>query len=217
MYAQKAVQGESKIEIFKTLDANDLNIVVEKQEPNIVGFSTWIRQLLQGWRQGTVACKGRADVSFSNKKPWKQKGTGRARAGSARSPLWRGGGVTFGPQPRTRTLKVSKKLKLGLLNSIFWQFLENDRIRSINWMLNGDVPRTTHAYNTLKDAGLHQNKLVLFLPMDDVLTYASFINIPNIKILFFDEANAFDLVGAHYWIVLNKDVGLFKEMISKWI
>ena len=66
---------------------------------------------MQNWRQGTVACKGRSDVAFSNKKPWKQKGTGRARAGSARSPLWRGGGVIFGPQPRTRMLKVAKQVK----------------------------------------------------------------------------------------------------------
>ena len=68
-------------------------------------MSIYIRSLLQNWRQGTVACKGRSDVGYSNKKPWKQKGTGRARAGSARSPLWRGGGVIFGPQPRTRVLK----------------------------------------------------------------------------------------------------------------
>ena len=65
--------------------------------------------MLQNWRQGTVACKGRSDVAFSNKKPWKQKGTGRARAGSARSPLWRKGGVIFGPQPRTRTLTITQE------------------------------------------------------------------------------------------------------------
>src|SRR5260221_13587778 len=63
-------------------------------------FSTWIRVLAQNWRQGTVACKGRSDVAYTNRKPWKQKGTGRARAGSARSPLWKGGGAIFGPQAR---------------------------------------------------------------------------------------------------------------------
>ena len=69
---------------------------VKKYRP--VAMAIYVRALLQNWRQGTVACKGRSDVSYSNKKPWKQKGTGRARAGSARSPLWRGGGVIFGPQ-----------------------------------------------------------------------------------------------------------------------
>src|SRR3989338_6099689 len=75
------------------------------------GFSIVVRQLLQNWRQGTVACQTLAEVTGSNKKPFKQKGTGRARAGTVKSPLWRGGGVIFGPQPRTRTLKVSKKLR----------------------------------------------------------------------------------------------------------
>src|SRR5690242_19063445 len=64
-------------------------------------ISDYVRALLQNWRQGTVWSRGRADVSFSNKKPWKQKGTGRARAGSPKSPLWKGGGVIFGPQERT--------------------------------------------------------------------------------------------------------------------
>ena len=60
-----------------------------------VSFSIWIRVLAKNWQQGTVACKGRADVAYTNRKPWKQKGTGRARAGSARSPLWKGGGADF--------------------------------------------------------------------------------------------------------------------------
>src|ERR1700733_5875246 len=71
-----------------------------------ISFSTWIRVLAKNWQQGTVACQGRSDVAYTNRKPWKQKGTGRARAGSARSPLWKGGGVIFGPQARVRTMKV---------------------------------------------------------------------------------------------------------------
>lgn len=69
-----------------------------------------MRVYLQNVRQGTVGSKGRSDIAYTNKKPWKQKGTGRARAGSARSPLWRGGGVVFGPQARIKMLKVPKKL-----------------------------------------------------------------------------------------------------------
>ena len=95
-----------------TVSLQDLSLdVSQKKEVTPVGFSTWIRSLRQNWRQGTVGCKGRSDVAHSNKKPWKQKGTGRARAGSPRSPLWRGGGVTFGPQARVRTLAVPAQLK----------------------------------------------------------------------------------------------------------
>src|SRR5579863_8752187 len=78
-------------------------------------FSTWIRVLAKNWQQGTVACKGRSDVAYTNRKPSKQKGTGRARAGSARSPLWKGGGVIFGPQARVRTLKMARKMKHKVL------------------------------------------------------------------------------------------------------
>ena len=81
-------------------------------------FQFGLRALLQNWRQGTVACKGRSDVAYSNKKPWKQKGTGRARAGSARSPLWRGGGVIFGPQATSRTLRVPQSLRKNVLNAL---------------------------------------------------------------------------------------------------
>src|SRR5262245_26717589 len=93
----------------------------QKKAHTNVAFSTWVRSLLQNWRQGTVGCKDRGEVtSRSNKKPWKQKGTGRARSGSPRSPIWRGGGVTFGPQPRVRTLAVSGQAKKGVLNSILF-------------------------------------------------------------------------------------------------
>src|SRR5580700_6612328 len=90
--------------------------------------SNYIRSLLQGWRQGTVWSRGRSDVSFSNKKPWKQKGTGRARAGSPRSPLWRGGGVIFGPQERTRCLKINRKIRQISMLSLFASFVQQNKI-----------------------------------------------------------------------------------------
>src|SRR5436189_5382445 len=86
-------------------------------------FSTWARVLTKNWQQGTVACQGRSEVSRTNKKPWKQKGTGRARAGSARSPLWKGGGVIFGPQARVRTLKISKKARQKVMTTILADYL----------------------------------------------------------------------------------------------
>ena len=79
-----------------TLSTKELGIETAQPEVSEVSFSNWVRALMQNWRQGTVGCKDRSEVGFSNKKPWKQKGTGRARAGSARSPLWRKGGVVFG-------------------------------------------------------------------------------------------------------------------------
>jgi large subunit ribosomal protein L4 len=195
----------------------DLNLNVADKKMSKVAFAIWIRSLLQNWRQGTVACKGRSDVARSNKKPWKQKGTGRARAGSARSPLWRGGGVTFGPQPRVRSLSLSRKAKQSVLNTMLFNYMENGRVASLDWALDGDRPKTSSAFNALKGAGLHQHKVTMFLPTDDLLSYASFINIPTVKILFFDQANAYDLADSDSWLVLKKDLNQFKEMVSQWI
>jgi large subunit ribosomal protein L4 len=179
-------------------------------------FAVYIRALLQNWRQGTVGCKGRSDVSYSNKKPWKQKGTGRARAGSARSPLWVGGGVIFGPQPRVRTLKISKSTKRGVLNSLFWDYLEREKIGYVDWQLTSAVPKTSDAFKALADAGLGERKVTLFLDQSDVLHYASFVNIPHVNIVFFDEANAYDIAHAEQWVVLKKDLDSFKKMVTTW-
>ena len=179
------------------------------------GLALWVRSLLQNWRQGTVAVKGRADVKATTKKPYKQKGTGRARAGSARSPIWRGGGVTFGPQARTRTLKITKGLKKHVLKGILWEFLGGKRIVNLDWAAN-DVPKTSQAYAALKQAGLDDKKLNLFLTTQDFISQASFANLPNVNVITFDQANAYDLVNSEHWVFLNKDADAFKQMVKQW-
>ncbi len=216
MCAQKTQELNRDAQV-KVMNEQELGLALPKREIDNTAFAIYIRRLLQNWRQGTVGCKGRSDVSFSNKKPWKQKGTGRARAGSARSPLWRGGGVIFGPQPRVRKLKISQSLRNGVLNTIFWDLLEQGRILQVNWNMSQEIPKTREAAMLLKKLELLGKKLNIFLPVDDMLTYSSFINIPSVNVLFFDEVNAYDLAGADYWIVFNKDFTSFKEMVSQWL
>lgn len=199
------------------ITSRDLDLILENRAIDGAGISIYIRQLLQNWRQGTVGVKGRSEVSYSNRKPWKQKGTGRARAGSPRSPLWRGGGIIFGPQPRVRTLKASKKLRSGILNTLLHDFLEKGSIHTLPWEFTGAAPKTSYAYNLLRDANLHDKKLLIFVSMNDVLAYSSFINIPNVHVVLFDEVNAFDLMNSTHWVILQKDLPLFKEMVSKWL
>lgn len=184
---------------------------------NPEAFSQWIRQLLQNWRQGTVSSKGRAEVSLSGKKPWKQKGTGRARAGTARSPLWRGGGVIFGPQPRVRKLKISKQLRSQVLQGLLAQMLESESVIALDWQLKDIQPKTAFAFEALRQSGLLNEKLLVLLPPDDVQHYLSFLNIPNVQVIFFDQLNAYDLANAAKWIVLKKDLETFKEMVGTWI
>lgn len=202
----------------RVITAQDLQLEnTEKTAVSPVAFATCIRALRQNWRQGTVGCKTRGEVSFSNKKPWRQKGTGRARVSSLRSPLWRKGGIIFGPQPRVRTLKVSTSLKKNAMASLLWNFLDQERIVSLSWEHNLQTPKTSMAYQALKAAGLHNKKVAVFVGLHDVLAQSSFANLANVNLMLYDQPNAYDLVNAECWVVLHKDSDSFKEMVSRWL
>lgn len=200
------------------LSAADLGIQsIETVSPK--SFALYIRALLQNWRQGTVACKDRSKVtSRSNKKPWKQKGTGRARAGSPRSPLWRGGGVVFGPQPRVRTLKISQELKKGVMRTLLDNVLANGRIVILDWVpATNTAPKTSDAVRALRNAQVSGEKKVLFFTESfDHHVHSSFANIENVHMILFDQPNAYALSSAQTWVVLKKDLELFKKMVAAW-
>jgi len=213
--------AQNKKEIPNT-EMNVISVVdldlkdISKVELSPVTYSQYIRVLRQNWRQGTLGCKDRGEVAFANRKPWKQKGTGRARAGSARSPLWRKGGTIFGPQPRVRTLKISKNVKNNVLQSLLWDYLDSKNLISLNWAPK-DRPNTAEVFNMLKNLNLHQKKIVLFVSKDDFITHSSFANIANVNMLLFDQPNAYDLSNGDCWIFLDKDINSFKGMVSSWL
>ncbi len=202
--------------LTKAITLKELEI--SSQDEPVLGsqFSVWIRVLLQNWRQGTVSVKGRSDVARSNRKPWKQKGTGRARAGSARSPLWRGGGVTFGPQPRVRKLSMPAAVKRRVLMQILVDRLQRQTVLVSDWSIHGEKPCTSDAAHMLKQMGLEGKKVTLFLTSLDLVHYASFVNIPSVQVLLYDQANAYDLANSEYWVVLKKDENAFKQMVEQW-
>ncbi len=200
-------------------EASDLVLdlaVMERRQENPVAYSGLIRAMFQNWRQGTLGCKGRGDVAFSNKKPWRQKGTGRARVGSIRSPLWRKGGVMFGPQARVRMLATNIKERRLVFNNIFFFVADKSAITSLNFVLDNHKPSTKKAAACLKNAALNDKKVLLFLRFGDDVNFASFANIPNVQITFFDQPNAFDMTNGGTWVFLKQDVELFKEMILQW-
>jgi len=209
----KAAKGK----IHSTVSCKDVGISKVSRPVCSVGFSIWVRSLMQNWRQGTVACKGRSDVTSSNKKPWKQKGTGRARAGSARSPIWRGGGVTFGPQARVKKLRLAKKTKKRVLGDIVLRFLNDKKVSCLDWQLKSENPKTSQALKALQSAGFDSDRLILFVQPGDFLTQASFSNLPNVNVMFFDQANAFDATNGERWVFLKKDFDAFKDMVTKWL
>ena len=108
---------------------------------------------LAGGRSGTKAQKNRAAVRGGGAKPWRQKGTGRARAGTIRSPLWRKGGVTFAAQPRDHSQKVNRKMYRGALRCIFSELVRQDRLRAVD-AFDVDAPKTKMLASRLKEMGL---------------------------------------------------------------
>lgn len=202
---------------LQTLALSDVGLAGIKHKKVVTGFSTWVRVLMQNWRQGTVGCKDRSEVNRTNKKPWKQKGTGRARAGTARSPLWRGGGVIFGPQPRTRTLRVSHKLKSAVLRNMLMGHIEKGKVIVADWHGVDAKPSTAVAAQFLKTAGFDTQKVTLILPWSDTLNRASFSNIPHVNIVFADQMNAYDMSGNDVLLLLKKDLEHFKEVVARWI
>jgi len=213
---EKIKQEKTAIEQAQTVMLKDVGVTVPKAKSARFGFAVWVRVLMQNWRQGTVKCKTRSEVARSTKKPWKQKGTGRARSGTAGSPVWRGGGVVFGPQARVRKLKISKKQKNVVLHSVVYDYLSQGKVRMLDNAITGAKPSAATAYGFLKNVGLEKQKITLFLPAHDVLTYASFINIPTVRILFFDQLNAVDLARNNHWVFFKKDFDMFKQMVSRW-
>jgi large subunit ribosomal protein L4 len=184
------------------------------QDISAKAYTQAIRVLTQNWRQGTVGVKGRSDVSFTNKKPWRQKGTGRARASSARSPLWRSGGVTFGPQPRTRELSVNRRQRKQVLSALFASFVESGKVSCLD--LSFEKPSTRMASSALKSAGCLSGKVLLFSSFDDDAVRASFCNLPNVCVASFDQPNAYICASASQWVFLKKDLEHFKRMVEQW-
>lgn len=212
--AQKgAAQEQNAHQIVTPIDLG-----LKEIEPcSLKSFSVCVQALRQNWRQGTVACKGRSDVAFSNKKPFKQKGTGRARAGSPRSPVWRKGGVCFGPQERTRMLKVSQQEKHGVFRTLLWDRLANKQVVALDLNHTGERARTTTAATLLKQAGLAGKKVALFVAPHDYQTQACFANIPEVNLYLFDQPNAYALAHGNVWAYLKKDDELFKRMVGVWM
>ncbi len=189
---------------------------ISKKQISELTFGLAVRVSRQNARQGTVGCKDRGAVSFSGRKPWKQKGTGRARAGTLRSPLWRKGGVTFGPQQRTRTLALNKKQRSRVFNNLFFSRAEENGLFCVDAFSNTSKPSTKSAVAMLKKLNVSREPVVVFVPWDDTLTQLSFRNIPSVRILSFDQPNVQDLSWAKHWVFLKRDVDLFNDMVVRW-
>lgn len=163
-----------------------------------------VRAELNARRRGTAATKTRGLVSGGGAKPWRQKGTGRARAGSSRSPIWTGGGVTFGPQPRSYTFKVNRKERRAALRSALSLHAERGSLAGVDPAAFA-APSTKQAAGLLKDWGSDSSVLVV-VGADEAKIALSFRNIDRVNVLAASEAGVADIVNAARLII--SQVGL---------
>ena len=160
-----------------------------------------IKAYLANQRQGNASTKTRANVSGGARKPWKQKGTGRARQGSIRAPHWRGGGIVFGPHPRSYHQDVPRKVKALARRSAFNAKAQDEQITVIE-RLAFDAPKTREAVSLLGKMGVADAKRVLVLTdgiQETVLR--SFRNLPNVEALPFRQASAYDVMKARQVVI----------------
>jgi large subunit ribosomal protein L4 len=148
-------------------------------------------------RSGTAAVKNRTAVSGGGKKPWKQKGTGRARAGSSRSPLWRGGGIVFGPTPRSYEIALPKKVrKLALCSALSMKLKENKML--IIDKLEFPVIKTKAVVSILKQLGLSN---VLIIEQENLNLEMSARNVPHVKVMRPEGLNVYDVLKYEHIVI----------------
>ena len=181
----------------------DLDEAVFGLEPNVPAMHQVVVAQLAAARRGTAKVKSRGEVRGGGKKPWRQKGTGRARQGSTRAPHWSGGGVVHGPTgEQNHTKRVNKKLKAVALRSAL-----SDRAASgdlkILADLGFDAPKTSAAVGVLDALGVRDRKVLLVLATRDEVVAKSFRNLPSVHLLTVDQLNTYD--------VLVSDVVLLQE------
>jgi large subunit ribosomal protein L4 len=167
-------------------------------------------------RQGTHATKTRGMVSGGGRKPYRQKGTGRARQGSTRAPQFTGGGVAHGPQPRDYTQRVPKKMKAAALRGALSDRAASDRIFVVTNFVEGDVPRTKDALAVLDQVtgGATKNILVVALS-DDETTWKSLRNVAAVHMLAVDQLNTYDVLVSDYLVFTEAALDAFVERGSK--
>ena len=144
-------------------------------------------------RQGTHSTKTRAEVSGGGRKPYKQKGTGRARQGSIRAPQFTGGGVVHGPKPRDYSQRTPKKMKAGALRGALSDRAREGRIHVVSELVTGEVPSTKNAMAVISALSL-EGKVLLVVGREETTSWLSLRNVPNTHVLSPDQLNTYDVL-----------------------
>ncbi|MBR51374.1 MAG: 50S ribosomal protein L4 [Gammaproteobacteria bacterium] len=190
------------ISVSKELFSNEFNETLVHQA--VVSF-------MASSRQGSAKQKNRSEVRGGGKKPYRQKGTGRARAGTIRSPLWRGGGVTFASRPRKYTKKINKKMYRAAIRSIFSELVRQNRLVAIEQPVL-EKPKTKEIASFLKEFSL--SKVLIITDELDMNLYLSARNIPNVDVISVREINPVNLIKPQKVAVTSDALKKIEEWIN---
>ncbi|MGD1850450.1 MAG: 50S ribosomal protein L4 [Cyanophyceae cyanobacterium] len=203
--------------VVKSWDGGDageaeFNLKVAREETASHVVHRALTRQLANARQGTASAKTRAEVRGGGRKPWRQKGTGRARAGSIRSPLWRGGGVIFGPKPRDYSTKINKKERRLALATAF-QSRSEELVVVEDFADQLEKPKTKDLLAALNRWGIESdNKVLLVLGERNDKIYLSSRNVPNRKVLIADQLNVYDVLHADQVVATKSAISRVQEV-----
>ena len=169
-----------------------------------------ITAYLAGGRAGTRATKSRSDVSGGGRKPWRQKGTGRARAGTIRSPLWRGGGHTFALTPRDYSQKLNRKMYRGAMQAILSELIRQERLHAVD-SFEIDKPQTKLLVEKLKE---YEGRVVILLDEVDENVYLGARNLRNVAVVDTAAMDPVTLVGADHVVATVKALKKVEEWLG---
>ena len=199
---QLSVHGASQVDLSSEIFGCDFNEGLIHQV---------VTSYMSGARQGSKAQKTRSEVSGGGIKPWRQKGTGRARAGTTRSPIWRTGGVTFAAKPRSYAQKVNKKMYRQGLKSIFSELVRQDRFILIN-EINLPAPKTKDLVSLLNDLKIKNVLVVDSVDNTNLLLAAR--NIPNVSVVGANQIDPVSLVSYEHVLVTLPALKSIQESLA---
>ncbi len=171
-----------------------------------------VKNYLANQRQGTQSAKTRAEVRGGGRKPWRQKGTGRARQGSIRSPQWKGGGVVFAPKPRDYSYKLPKKIKRLALKSALSSKVQDQEIIVVDNLVL-DRPKTKDMVKVLSNLNAGK-KTLLVIPERDENVILAARNIPGVKTAYVNTINVYDILNCDSFIITKDAVNKVEEVYA---
>ena len=196
----------------KKVKSCDLSAAVFGIEPNVHAMHEVVRSQRAAWRGGNSNTLTRGKVSGGGKKPWKQKGTGHARQGTIRAPQWSGGGVVFGPHPRSYAFKVpGKVVKLAMRSALSAKLADNELI--VVESFGFDKPSTKEAVACLKALGCDRRTTIVIAD-DDVHAYLSFRNIEKVNIIPVSESNTYELIDNKALVFTSAALARLEEVLA---